>query len=373
MRPSWMGLALAALASASSAQAQATFYEHDGFTGSRIEIGSTLGDFGSRDFSDRASSVLVVGRPWELCRDAQFAGDCVVLQPGRYPSLREFGLNDRVTSARGLQNVSAGQGASRPVPVVSPPGPAQLVLHEFENHQGRTFTTRQRVRNLERFDFDDRASSVVVLGERWELCDGAGFSGTCRVLRPGRYPSLAAIGLGGRVSSARVVAPQALVDDARYSADPVPVYDGRRRGGERLYDVAIDSSRAVLATAGERCWVEAGRVAPAAAAKPNVGGAIVGALLGGILGHQVGGGSGKDLATVGGVVAGAAVGSQVGRDGERTRQAEPDVERCEAAPGGAQAAYWDVAYRFRGQDHRAQLAAAPGRTIRVNAQGQPRE
>jgi uncharacterized protein YcfJ len=34
--------------------------------------------------------------------------------------------------------------------------------------------------------------------------------------------------------------------------------------------------------------------------------------------------------------------------------------------------YWDVTYEFRGDEHRVQLSAPPGRTVTVNAQGEPR-
>jgi len=125
----------------------------------------------------------------------------------------------------------------------------------------------------------------------------------------------------------------------------------------------------VLATSGQRCWIESEQV-PQERSSANVPGAIVGAILGGVLGHQVGGGTGKDIATVGGAVAGAAVGANVGRGGGTVAQ---DVQRCENVPGGAQPAYWDVTYNFRGQDHRIQMTTAPGPTITVNEQGEPRQ
>jgi len=40
-------------------------------------------------------------------------------------------------------------------------------------------------------------------------------------------------------------------------------------------------------------------------------------------------------------------------------------------PNDARPAYWDVTYAFRGVVHRAQLAAPPGRTILVDANGAP--
>jgi uncharacterized protein YcfJ len=171
--------------------------------------------------------------------------------------------------------------------------------------------------------------------------------------------------LGDRVT----LASTARIDDDRYAPAPVPVYDSRRRGGERLYEANVTSERAVLATSGQRCWVEREQV-PQDRGGANVPVAIAGAIIGGILGHQVGGGRGQDIATAGGAVAGAAVGANVGRKGQTTTQ---DVQRCEDVPGGARPAYWDVTYDFRGQDHRVQMAAPPGRTITVNEQGEPRQ
>lgn len=72
---------------------------------------------------------------------------------------------------------------------------AQVTFYERQGFEGRSFTAEEPVRNFRRHGFNDRASSVVVLGDRWEVCEGNRFSGRCAVLRPGRYPSLAAMGL----------------------------------------------------------------------------------------------------------------------------------------------------------------------------------
>jgi uncharacterized protein YcfJ len=145
--------------------------------------------------------------------------------------------------------------------------------------------------------------------------------------------------------------------------------DYRRRDEERLYEANVTSVRAVVGTREQRCWVEREQVAQAQS-NVNVPGAIAGAVIGGILGYQVGGGRGKDLATAGGAVAGAAVGANVSGGGQQVQT--QDVQRCASAPSQAQPDYWDVTYNFRGQDHRMQLTTAPGPTVTVNAQGEPR-
>lgn len=251
---------------------------------------------------------------------------------------------------------------------------AQVTLYEHDGFQGRAFTTDHRIGNLDRVGFNDRASSVVVSGDRWEVCEDAGFNGRCVVLRPGNYPSLRAIGMNDRLSSVRRLEPDEYVADARYAPLPAPLpmpvqEDFRRRHNERLYQADVIAVRAVLAQPERRCWVEREQVG---SVRSNpVGAGIAGAVIGGILGHQVGGGTGRDLATVGGAVAGAAVGSRIARDanGQPVMQ---DVRRCETVPAQAHPEYWDVTYRFRGVEHRVQLTTPPGATIIVNRDGEPR-
>ena len=253
---------------------------------------------------------------------------------------------------------------------------AQVTLYEREGFDGRSFTTERSIRNLERFGFNDRASSVVVRGprwQRWEVCEDRAFEGRCVVLRRGDYPSLASMGLNNAVSSVRVVERSARYSDDRYAPPPpVAAYDYRRRDHERLYRADIVAVRAVVGTPERRCWVERDQVVQRSGGEPNVGGAIVGGVIGGILGHQIGSGSGRDAATALGVVGGAAIGSQSGRDRDGRQVVTQDVQRCTSAPRDARPDYWDVTYQFRGQEHRVQMASPPGAYITVNENGEPR-
>lgn len=249
---------------------------------------------------------------------------------------------------------------------------AQVVLYENESFSGRSFTSEQQVRNFTNTGFNDRASSVVVLGNRWEVCENAGFTGRCVVLRPGRYASLADMGLNDRVSSVRNLGRNVNVADERYAPAPapVPVFDNHRRNKERLFQADITSVRAVVGPPERRCWVEREQM-PQQHGDINMPGTIVGAVIGGILGHQVGGGTGRDLATVGGVVAGGVVGNHVGR-GQSKPGYSRDVQRCADVPSRQRTDFWDVTYDFRGQEHHIQMTTPPGATITVNRQGEPR-
>jgi uncharacterized protein YcfJ len=242
---------------------------------------------------------------------------------------------------------------------------ADITFYEHDGFDGRSFTTDHRVRSFERQGFNDRASSVIVgNNQRWEVCEDVNFGGRCVVLRPGQYASLSAMGLNDRVSSVRLVPPDAVVAEERYAPQPMVDRDYRRRPGERLYEANVTNVRAVLSNPQQRCWMEQQEVP---AERRNVPGAIAGAVLGGILGHQVGGGTGRDIATVGGAVGGAVVGANVGRQ----RGGVQEVQRCETVTD-ARPDFWDVTYVFRGQEHHAQMTAPPGATILVDRDGVPR-
>jgi uncharacterized protein YcfJ len=361
--------ALSAIAAvvASQALAQVTFYEHDNFQGRSFSTAQQVRNFERAGFNDRASSVVVAGERWEVCENIRFGGRCVVLRTGRYPSLSAMGLNDRVSSVKPVaRNVRVDEERMAPRPLAS-----QVIFYENEGFQGRTLTAEQDIENLANTGFNDRASSAVVLGQRWEVCMNSRFSGQCMVLNPGRYGSLASMGMNDRISSVRALDWNVRVDDRRYAPPPAAAYDSRRRQEEQLFEVNVTSARAVVGPAEQRCWMEREEVA-ATRGDPNVGGAVVGALLGGILGHQVGGGVGKDIATVGGVVAGAAVGSNVGRNNNGQAATTREVQRCTTRPSNTAPAFWDVSYNFRGVEHRVQMTTAPGATIQVNAKGEPR-
>ena len=363
-------LAVVAVAISAQAMAEVTFYEREGFQGKSFTTEKQVGNFERFGFNDRASSVVVVGERWEVCEDVRFGGRCVVLRPGRYPSLAAMGLNDRISSVRDVsRNARIDNDRYAPAPMTDRDNnaAAQITFYEREGFQGRSFTTEKQVGNFERVGFNDRASSVVVIGDRWEVCEDVRFGGRCVVLRPGRYTSLAAMGLNDRISSVRDVNRNAQIDNDRYAPAPVAVYDNRRRNEERLYEAKVTSVHAVVGPPEQRCWVEQEQVQSRSGI--NVPGALVGAVVGGVLGHQIGNGRGNDIATVGGAVAGGAVGANVGR-GQQTQT--QDVKHCENAANQPPPDHWDVTYNFRGQEHRMQVTTPPGATVMVNEQGEPR-
>jgi len=363
-------LVAAGFAFATQAAAQVTFYEREGYQGRTFTTSQRIANFSNYGFNDRASAAVVSGTRWEVCNNAQYGGTCTVLRPGSYPSLAALGLNDRVSSARPIAaNARISESRYAPMPVT-----AQVTFYESENFGGRSFVSGRQVANFQRFGFNDAASSVEVIGERWEVCEDRQYRGRCVVLRPGRYPSLRSMGLNDRVSSVRIVAGSGRIAENRYApafaTDASARRDYRRRNQERVYEANVISARAVVGADSQRCWIEREQVQVPAQSGANVPGAVVGAIIGGILGHQVGSGSGNDIATVGGAAAGGFVGSQVGRTGGQATQIQ-DVQKCATVPSTTPT-YWDVTYNFRGVQHRVQMTSQPGATVTVNEQVEPR-
>lgn len=116
-KPLNIAMAIATLTLASQAMAQITFYEHDGWRGRTFTANQQVRDFTRNGFNDRASSVVVDRGQWEVCDDANFRGNCMVLRHGSYESLAGMGLNDRISSVRpvGKRNSYANE-APAPLP-----------------------------------------------------------------------------------------------------------------------------------------------------------------------------------------------------------------------------------------------------------------
>lgn len=119
--PSRTALALAACLMAAPAMAQVTFYEHDNFQGRAFSTERQVDNFMDYGFNDRASSIVVTSRSWEVCDNSNFGGRCVVLSPGNYPSLQAVGLNDRISSVRAVAATRTDDERYRPNPPPAPP------------------------------------------------------------------------------------------------------------------------------------------------------------------------------------------------------------------------------------------------------------
>jgi uncharacterized protein YcfJ len=245
---------------------------------------------------------------------------------------------------------------------------ADATFYSRDGFRGEAMTIDKRSANLERQDFNDRASSVRIDGEPWEVCEQVRFEGRCVVLRRGSYASLRDMGLDNAISSARPLERGQASRDRHAGPAPVmPPPRGWHGPQHAVLEVPVTSARPIATAPEQRCWLEREQVS-----EPNnngrIAGAVIGGVVGGLLGNQVGKVGGKDVATVGGAVAGAALGAHLGKG--TASVSERDVQKCEMVDSGKPAG-WDVTYVHAGVERRAQLPTHPGRTIRVDGRGQP--
>ncbi|MEP7205937.1 MAG: beta/gamma crystallin-related protein [Casimicrobiaceae bacterium] len=184
---------LLALLTAGAATGQITFYERPDFRGRTFTTYDAIRDFTRYGFNDKAASVVVRDGAWQVCTDAEFRGECVTLNPGRFPTLISMGIKNRVSSLRPLGGSAPPPGADRP----------SIVLFGRPGMRGRSVTIDQPiVRDFARLGFDERASSLRVDQGYWLLCSDPDFEGECRTFGPGEYAELPPM-LADRVSSAR--------------------------------------------------------------------------------------------------------------------------------------------------------------------------
>ncbi len=221
-----------ALPVAATQAAEINLYEHAEFTGRSIVLRETVASLRPLSFNDRVSSAVVISGRWELCSDDGHKGPCVVLARGHYPTLDQR-LNDRISSARDLD--AAAPAAAAPTPGAAPTvggQPARALLYREEGGQGAPLVLNTPAPDLFMLDHDEITQSLQLEGTPWELCTDAGYRGQCKVVQPGRYPSLRGLGLFMSLSSLRPVLPAAVGVPVLPGNMPGPVAP---RGGIELY------------------------------------------------------------------------------------------------------------------------------------------
>ena len=209
--------------------AQIAIFERENFRGQRLDLDTSAPNFERLGINDRASSVRVRGGAWQVCSDNFFRGTCVTLQPGDYPSLRQMGLSNAISSARevawaanrnwserrwpddrGDQGHMEPRREGREYDRGQPAQSAQqgwgtasrAILYSGQNLSGRAIILDDEVvPDLGPSGFNDRAMSLRVEGGYWVFCSDANFEGTCRTFAPGDYPTLS--GLSDAISSGR--------------------------------------------------------------------------------------------------------------------------------------------------------------------------
>ncbi|HEY8356544.1 MAG TPA: beta/gamma crystallin-related protein, partial [Ramlibacter sp.] len=120
-------LAAASLAFAAHASAAVTFYSGTDFQGRSFAVSKEISDFQAMGRKESASSVWVDQGRWELCSEPNYRGRCVVLRRGGYATLKDFGMNNTVASAR---PISGNRAYTNEAPPVDRPEYAYRRRHE---------------------------------------------------------------------------------------------------------------------------------------------------------------------------------------------------------------------------------------------------
>ncbi len=175
--------------------ARVILFDGNDFRGESLAVSGMNGSLSRAGFDNAAASMIVEGGGWLFCTEPYFRGDCRVLGPGRYRTLRDVGLDRNIASLRPAGGVDN--------PAARAPASGDIVLYTEPNFGGRAYPARQDVSNLGPTDFNDRTASIVVNSGRWEVCTDGEYAGRCAVMGPGRYPALG--GLTNQISSLRRV------------------------------------------------------------------------------------------------------------------------------------------------------------------------
>ena len=183
-----------------------TLYDDPDFRGTSVTFRDDIPDLRQYRLNDRVTSLEVDGnQAWEVCRDVNFGGGCRVFT-GSVEDLREEGWNDRISSlrpaglARGGRGNMIGNNRNRRA---GRSAESRLVFYDQPNYRGDGRDIRNSAGNLGRAG--DRARSVEVYGGTWELCDGASRNARC-VTVDEDVPDLRRLGFRNGVTSVREAA-----------------------------------------------------------------------------------------------------------------------------------------------------------------------
>lgn len=188
-------------------------YSGAGQNGGSARLNRDNDNFVTIGFNDRTTSIYIPNGYWLLCSDANYEGTCRIFGPGRHDDLGR-GLDGRVSSARQVderearrqQNEQQYQQPQYNQPQYNQPQYQQrgaILLFPDSDMRGEPLALDRNAEDLVRFNFNDRAGSIVINEGQWEVCSDANFRGRCEVIGPGQYARLNA--LDNKISSLRRV------------------------------------------------------------------------------------------------------------------------------------------------------------------------
>jgi hypothetical protein len=176
-------------------------YDNEGFTGRSMAVTENVVDLQNTGFNDQTVSILIESGRWELCTDAYFRGQCVVMGPGQHRRL-DASYTRAISSIRWTDAAAGprwGGGRGR----TGTANRVDVELFEHDDYQGRKLVVNGDIVDFQQQNFNDITSSLVIYSGQWEVCTDAQFAGRCVVYGPGQYPKM--FGLNDQFSSIRRV------------------------------------------------------------------------------------------------------------------------------------------------------------------------
>lgn len=187
--------------------AEVTIYKQPNFSGAALTLKNDANNLATAGFHDQASSIVVKSGKWEFCSQPDFRGDCVTLDRGEYPTLKQA-LNHRVESVREVSRVAerekdrvvAGNdfGDRREFRERRYSEGARYAYNRYggvevfagPGMRGRGVRVHRDIDTFADTGLDGRISSLVIHEGQWQVCTQPGYEGRCRVLEPGTYDDL---------------------------------------------------------------------------------------------------------------------------------------------------------------------------------------
>jgi hypothetical protein len=149
--------------------AKITIYKDTNYGGRNLEFTYPEANLKNEGFNDEASSCKVESGTWILYKDTDFGGDYSVLGPGNYADADAMGIsNDSLSSLRPLPE-------------------SGICLFKDTNFRGRMVALTGAESNFKNINFNDEASSVIVVSGTWNLYEDTNFKGTKWTLDVGQY------------------------------------------------------------------------------------------------------------------------------------------------------------------------------------------
>lgn len=195
-------LLLAACAGSAHA-ADLTLYADDDYQGRALNVVIDERSLSVRNFDKRASSVVVEKGAWVLCSGEDYSGQCVTLEPGRYPSLQALGLDNSIASVRRRDVASLGEFKGAEAIARNASRSSDIELFARDDYGGARHLVDVSQADLPPQLMRNQAESVVIAKGKWELCSEPQFQGKCVTLGPGKYASLQMYGLTDGAASVR--------------------------------------------------------------------------------------------------------------------------------------------------------------------------